>query len=252
MYQQYPLVNGVHCLSPIEEKFEEAYIAVREKEGRVLEDEEVMSLPHLPVQHPRRKEWQKRNHTLRRALPYIAEQKPNHILDLGCGNGWFTNCLAQETGGDVIGVDMNMTELVQAARLFGSDNCHFMYGDIFSNEWPKKYFDLISLNACVQYFPDLGQLLTQLLSLLKPNGTIHLLDSPFYEKEELKDAHERTVRYYQQQGIPEMIPFYHHHIWGDLEKFDSKILYHPHSMINKIRRKLDQSTSPFPWVVIQF
>jgi len=251
MHQHLSIKNGVYCLSSIQDEFEQAYIAVREKEGRVLHDDEVLSLPHLPIQHPRRKEWLKRNFTLRKVLPFIKKLGPHRIMDLGCGNGWFTNCLAQETHASVTGVDMNMTELKQATRLFERKNCHFVYGDIFSDQWPEHYFDTITLNACVQYFPDLDQLISKLLELLRPNGTIHLLDSPFYDISEVKLAKERTAVYYQQQGIPEMIPFYHHHHWRDLGKYDFEILYQPNSMMNRWIGKLDKTVSPFPWIMVK-
>ncbi len=251
MHQQLTSRNNVYYLSSSRANFEEAYIAVREKEGRVLKDEETLSLPHLSVDHPKWQEWKKRNFTVRNIIGHIVESAPVNVLDLGCGNGWFTNVLAQETTASVIGADINVTELEQAARLFGSESCHFIYGDIFSDQWPQAYFDIITLNACIQYFPDLDQLLDQLMKLLTDKGEIHVLDSPFYPANEMEKAKQRTISYYQQQGVDAMISYYHHHSWEVLEKHQAKVLFQPNSLTNKIKRKLNKNISPFPWVMIK-
>ena len=250
MHKLFPSKNNVHYLSSKQDQFEAAYIAVREKEGRVLSDEEVQTLPYLHQQHPKHQEWKRRVSSTKKILDDVAKKRPERILDLGCGNGWFTYLLAQKSRGQLIGTDINVVELEQAARLFTSDNCHFIYGDIFSNQWPIAYFDRITLNACVQYFPDLNQLLNRLLQLLKPNGEVHFIDSPFYKETEIHAAKERTATYYEQQGVTEMTSFYHHHAWAILDNFNYKIRYQPQAFFNKMSNLIFKNTSPFPWIVI--
>lgn len=243
--------NKVYYLSPKQGAFEQAYLTIREKENRILSDKEVRSLPYLHQQHSKHLEWKKRISSTQRTFDYLTKTKPKHILDLGCGNGWFTHLLQQKSKATIIGADINIIELEQAARVFNNDQCHFIYGDIFSDQWPNTYFDMITLNACVQYFPDLNQLLTRLLLLLKPNGSIHLIDSPFYKSSEIKQASQRTSTYYKQQGVEEMTTFYHHHCWNTLEEFQTTIAYQPASFVNKIRQKINRNASPFPWIIIK-
>ena len=250
MHKPFPTKNNVHYLSPRQDQFEAAYIAVREKEGRVLSDEEVRTLPYLHEQHSKHQEWKRRISSTKRILDDVAKKQPECMLDLGCGNGWFTHLLAQKSGGQLIGADINVVELEQAARLFTSHNCHFIYGDIFSDQWPIAYFDRVTLNACVQYFPDLNQLLNRLFQLLKPNGEVHFIDSPFYDKREIHAAKERTTAYYKGQGVAEMTSFYHHHNWTVLDNFNYKIRYQPQAFSNKMKSLILKNTSPFPWIVI--
>ncbi len=53
------------------------------------------------------------------------------ILELGCGNGWLSHLLSQSLQRDVCGIDVNRTELTQAARMFGHDQrLSFIAADI--------------------------------------------------------------------------------------------------------------------------
>lgn len=250
MYQKLPNKEQVYYLDPVVADFEQAYIAIREKEERVLSDEEVWMLPHLQPDHKRYREWQKRAFTTHKVLNYLSARKYESVLDLGCGNGWFTHLLAQTTKAQVIGVDKNELELQQAARLFTAPNCRFMYADIFSDNWPKAYFDIVFLNACVQYFQDIDALLKQLFALLKTGGEIHFLDSPFYKQSEVEQAQKRTADYYEQNGVSAMTAYYHHHTWASLSPYNTKVLYKPKTLLNQVKRKFNIAISPFPWLIV--
>lgn len=213
-------------------------------------DEFVKQLPHVPSEHPQQKEWTLRQEATRNILDYLSKKAPKRILDLGCGNGWFTHQLVQHTDTQVLGVDVNRTELEQAARLFASDNCRFAYGDIFAAVWPKQYFDVIILNSCIQYFPKVGRLLRVLLAMLKEGGEIHIIDSPIYQPAEVPQARQRSQHYYQSKGVGAMAANYHHHSWEDFASFQPHIHYRPDQLLHKIRRKLFGKASPFPWIAI--
>ncbi len=106
-------------LTPPQNDFEEAYLAARHKEGRIYLDEIVRQLPVVPKGHPQEKEWGLRRHNVQQLLLHLQEKAPNRILDLGCGNGWLTHQLiAGQKSGSVLGLDINITELEQAQRLF--------------------------------------------------------------------------------------------------------------------------------------
>ena len=248
--ENYPRHQNLYFLTPEKDQFEKAYLEVRNKEGRVYADDLVRQLPHLPKGHPQELEWNLRRWNTHRLLSYIAKSKPERVLDLGCGNGWLTHQLATAAKAQVLGLDVNRLELLQAARLFTNDHCRFAYGDIFQAACPKKYFDAIVLDSCVQYFSDLPQLLDRLLILLRANGKIHILDSPIYLAKDLDDARQRTSGYYQTKGSGAMAQHYFHHSWADFDSYTTQVLYQPKSTKARLRRKLLGKGSPFPWIII--
>lgn len=291
--------SKIHFLSDpalFKEK-ERRYLEVRRREGRIFPDEVVRELPFVSKSNPYAKEWRWRRRSFRRFLssckelsalrgthtalpdvdrtvPYkmtknVGEDADNgnfRILDLGCGNGWLANRLAENPTWEVWAVDVNEEELAQGARLFGRENLRFVFADLVSrnavpgtpsrNAVPgalagtafRDTFDVVVLAASMQYFPDLEQLIFPLKKCLKPGGEIHILDSPFYKNEmEQAAARQRTFEYYSQLGVPEMSAFYHHHLWADVEKLGGVDLN------NRLGIKFLQKIkwlAPFPWVKI--
>ncbi len=208
-------------------------------------------LPILPPTHPHHKEWKLRRWNTQRLLDRLAQEQPQRILDLGCGNGWLTHQLAARSKAEVLGVDVNAHELEQAARLFHNDRCRFAYGDIFQDHWPSAYFNVIVLDSCLQYFPDLNQLIRRLQQLLRPSGRIHILDSPLYRDPNVAAARHRSRAYYQEQGVGAMTQHYFHHTWDAFEAYQPEVLYHPESWSTKLTRRLLGRGTPFPWLMIK-
>ena len=222
---------------------EAAYLRARRLEGRVLNDDEVARLPRPLTPHfftfsPLSREWRWRRRSFQRFQKYLREkhaqsplrtigpgepitnnQQPTttlRILDLGCGNGWMANRLAEQPNWDIWAVDLNKTELVQGARCFGRSNLQFVYADVLAGVLPQKHFDVVVLAASVQYFPNLPALWSVLHNTLTANGEIHIVDSHFYPNETAQtEAKQRTAGYYARLGVPEMAAFYHHHLWAD-------------------------------------
>ncbi len=241
-------VNNVYYLSEKSLEFSDLYTKVRDKEQRILTDSEVATLPFLK-NHKLSNEWELRQQSTRRFLSYLNKKNtPLTILDLGCGNGWFSNAIATaSTQNNVLGLDLNVSELEQASRVFKQDNLQFAYGNIFEiNLTLDSKFDIITLNACVQYFPDFRLLFSKLKTFLKPQGEIHIIDSPFYDTSEIKSAKQRTENYYKELGFPEMTEHYFHHSKNDISSFQT--LYHPtRSFLSKLFKK----DSPFSWIVFK-
>jgi SAM-dependent methyltransferase len=228
------------------------YLKVREKEGRLYSDDIVATLPLFPKNHTLSNEWQARSQSAKRLRTYLFQKNTSlKILDLGCGNGWLSNFLAQDNH-FVFGVDQNLFELKQAQRVFlANSKLHFLKADIFSAPFPKESFDIILLASAVQYFPDLTKLLETLCKYLKPKGEIHILDSAFYAEDEIQPAIHRSETYYSSLGYSEMSKYYFHHRFSELEKFSPKWLYIPNSHILYFKKLFGKIDSPFPWVVIK-
>lgn len=243
--------DGVYILSEIKNDFESVYLKVRDKEKRIYSDDDLRLLPFASDGNIHKAEWNLRTKSFNRFKEYLNAKSENmHILDLGCGNGWFCSQLSKGMDHNFYCVDVNLRELKQGAKTFNSDKLKFIYADIFSFEFPVSYFDLITLNASIQYFPNFKMIIDRLLGLLNHNGEIHIIDSPFYLENEIRSAKQRTEEYYNSIGFPEMSQHYHHHPLKDLNSYNFEILYKPNALINKFKKVLSAKDSPFPWIKI--
>lgn len=247
---QFDKVDGVYCVNNhvVSAKFESDYLNVRKSEKRILSDEEVKHLPVLK-NSLHTKEWEKRARSAARLEKYFSSLRSANVLDLGCGNGWFTAILSRNNKLEILGMDINLTELKQAFRVFQKSNLNFCYGDVFLTQFPENTFDYITINAVIQYFEDLTMLIEKLFKFLKPGGEIHFIDSPFYDQKELLGAKQRTAEYYNAKGFQEIVKYYFHHSWAEIAKFDPEVLYDINSK-SRILRLFEKPDMPFPWIKI--
>ena len=228
--------------------FPTLYLTLRQQEGRVLPDDLVAALPQLSPSHPLASEWQLRQDAARRVLAFLHHLPPGPILDLGCGNGWFTHLLStllpQAT---LTGMDIGPDELTQAARVFSqSPRLQWICADIFSHPFPPHHFQAITLGAAIQYFPDLPTLIARLQTLLHPQVHILIFDSPFYTPATQAPARQRTIDYYTSMGFPQLAPFYHHHTHSALQDLGFKQIYNPRHPLHRLSHLLSLPRSPFP------
>jgi ubiquinone/menaquinone biosynthesis C-methylase UbiE len=160
--------------------FEADYLSLRKKEGRLYTDEEVARLPHVVKNASLKKEWAIRSASCQRLIKYLAGKKTKlSILEIGCGNGWLSNQLAAVTKTQVLGLDVNQTELAQAQRVFSKPNLSFLYGDVRTGIVKDK-FDVIVFAASFQYFQSTQEILKACFSHLTSGGEIHIIDTQFY------------------------------------------------------------------------
>ncbi len=246
-FDTFPLINGVRRLNGSAHPFEALYLYVREKENRVLNDQQVAQLPAIEKDHEHAKEWAKRSETAHRFLEYLKSKETGlRILDIGCGNAWFSNKMANQ-GHEVMAQDLNLYELEQGRRVFQNDQLHFIYAHELDAILENDRFDMITFNASFQYFGHGKQLLETLKSHLTERGELHILDTPFYQGErEKQQAKSRTEMYYQNMNCPELAQFYHHYALDDL--VEHEILYKP--KFSRLSRLFGKTVSPFCWIKI--
>jgi 2-polyprenyl-3-methyl-5-hydroxy-6-metoxy-1,4-benzoquinol methylase len=122
-----PLTDmNIQTESP-DKAFEQLYITLRNKEQRLYTDAQLLQLPNIAATHVHYQEWQVRKHSAVRLTGYLAKKgKTLNILEIGCGNGWLANKLAQINNATVTGIDINEVEIEQAKRVLGNDNLLFL------------------------------------------------------------------------------------------------------------------------------
>ncbi len=229
--------------------FETHYHSLRVTEKRIYSNEEIAKLPEIPFEHPHYKEWLIRKNSSKRFIDHLKKKsKKLHILEAGCGNGWFAAKMSEIENADVTGIDINRMELMQAVTAFDKkEKLHFVYGDISHSGLTKHSFDVVLFASSIQYFSSLTEIINTALHLLNENGEIHILDTPFYSGQEIHNATKRTEQYYAGIGFQQMTDFYFHHSVKELKQFDYKILYNPWSLANRFKKK----DYPFPWIMIK-
>ncbi len=232
----------------IENDFEAQYIEVRKKEDHFYTHEQIALLPEINEAHPHYGEWQIRKGSSTRLIDYLKKtNKPLSILEVGCGNGWLSAKLAAIENSQATGLDINKAELQLGTETFKHiGNLQFKFGDIRESVLAGAQFDAIIFAASAQYFPSLPELMAAALKHLKPNGEVHILDTPFYKKGDAAQAKERTKKHFEATGYPGLAAFYFHHEFSALAAFKPAILYNPFSLTNKLLRK----RNPFYWLRI--
>lgn len=240
--KQIPIMQGVYFASAPDPIFSDSYIKVREIENRVYSNQQLKQLPVINKQHPHYQDWIMRRKSVSRFSDYLGNKKPGKLLEIGCGNGWFTNLCSGYVNTSV-GIDVNMKELEQAALVFKGPHIYFAWWDIFSGNPFTENIDIIVLNAVIQYFPDLERLLDKLSQHLNPGGEIHIIDSPFYEESAISAAKLRSAEYYRKMGVPEMADHYFHH--GNTKISDFEVMYQP--TLNLLIRLINGKDMPFGW-----
>ena len=223
--------------------FTQLYKGLRKKEGRILTDDQVKSLPQLS-DHLLQNEWKLREESSSRFLTHIKKKGPLTILEIGCGNGWFSHLLASVNNNQVLGQDINQFELEQAARCFKNANLSFINCVDFSS-LPNTSFDLIVFNASIHYFPSPTDLFKVLTEKLTSKGEIHVIDSPIYKIISTAEAaKKRTQLYYKAKGFSALSSFYFHHTQS---AFSIKKMHYRPSRIQKILG----NKNPFQWIQIK-
>jgi ubiquinone/menaquinone biosynthesis C-methylase UbiE len=230
-------------------KFEDLYIALNDAEHRIYGDDEVMLLPEVEPGNRYKNEWKVRKASCNRMISYLRKKKrPLRILEVGCGNGWLSHQLAARLKESMVtGLDINLPELDQAARVFAfEENLRFIHGDLRINPLANEKFDIIIFAASLQYFRSLAQIISAAFGCLSEGGEIHVLDTHFYSADGAREARMKAENYFRSAGFEEMKQFYFQHTVDDIKEFNHRILFNPGTTINKWLKR-----GPFFWVLIK-
>jgi ubiquinone/menaquinone biosynthesis C-methylase UbiE len=117
------------------------------------------------------------------ALIEAAGVKPGqHVLDVGCGTGYFARLLAQAVGNDglVVGVDAS-PEMIRYAsdRARRARNCQFQLGTAESLSFPAEHFDVVVSSLFMHHLPDDLQPVAvgEMRRVLRPGGTLLIAEA---------------------------------------------------------------------------
>ena len=101
-------------------------------------------------------------------LAAVAEGPHAQVLEVGCGDGRFSEQLRDELGARVVAMDFSPGMAAQAARR-GLD---VQIGDIQLMPWPDDTFDVVVANWMLYHVPDLDRGLQEIRRVLRPGGRL--------------------------------------------------------------------------------
>ncbi len=105
-------------------------------------------------------------------LKLINKESVDSILEIGCGTGNYTLLLREKfSGAEIKAIDISAKMIEAAAKKISGRRIAFMIEDAETVSLDEK-FDLITSNACFQWFEDLDAALMKYKKLLKKDGII--------------------------------------------------------------------------------
>lgn len=212
----YPCIDGIwQLLAPSRQayfaQFIREYEHVRQAEGRGSNNAAYYRrLPFAKATERLAKMWQIRAQSYQTLVdnvvnPLVKEKKrPLTILDLGAGNGWLSNQLAQQ-GHQLATIDLTI-------NMFDGLGTHHFYETSFlpvQAEFERLPFlpqqaDLIIFNASFHYATSYEKTLAEALRLLRPGGQVVVMDTAVYHNPTSGQqmVQEREAAFQQQYGFP--------------------------------------------------
>jgi arsenite methyltransferase len=109
----------------------------------------------------------------------VAVQPGEHVLDVGCGPGFYVKELLDQVGvdGSVTGVDVSRAMLAVAAqRVEEHENIAFYEAEATTLPVPDGAFDAALSVQVLEYVPDVAAALAEIHRVLRPGGRIVIWD----------------------------------------------------------------------------
>lgn len=102
-------------------------------------------------------------HRLMRYHDFFVERVAagQRVLDVGCGNGFLANRIADVAGATVVGVDVIAANVEKARRLHAHVRATFVEGDIL-RDVPPGGFDVVAMSNVLEHLPERPALLRRL------------------------------------------------------------------------------------------
>ncbi len=112
--------------------------------------------------------------THKKYLEALRIRDARHVLDLACGRGGFTNLLAENTAGEVLGIDISRSQLSHTDR-FKRANLRFKHHDIMKVDELGQMFDAVVCMDAECYLPDKRVAVKKISRVMEPGARLLLL-----------------------------------------------------------------------------
>ncbi len=117
----------------------------------------------------------------KKILQMVKLLHPTSILDIATGTGDLAILFAETTATEIIGLDISQGMLDMGKKKISDKNLdskiQMVLGDGEKIPYSDNYFDLITVAYGVRNFENLEKGLSEILRVLKPNGTFIILET---------------------------------------------------------------------------
>jgi demethylmenaquinone methyltransferase/2-methoxy-6-polyprenyl-1,4-benzoquinol methylase len=124
----------------------------------------------------------------------IGKSHPKTILDIATGTGDLAILMAQTKAEKIIGLDISAGMLEVGVQKIANKNLsktiEMVLGDSENMPFEDDYFDAITVAFGVRNFENLEKGLSEILRVLKPNGTFVILETSVPDKTPYKQGYE--------------------------------------------------------------
>ncbi len=94
-------------------------------------------------------------------------------LDVGCGNGAFTEVIAAKAQPKTItGIDPAAAQIAYAKTRAGASTANFQLGDAQALPFAADQFDVAAMALVISFIPDAAKAASELARVVKPGGTV--------------------------------------------------------------------------------
>ncbi|MFI5182203.1 MAG: class I SAM-dependent methyltransferase [Thermoanaerobaculia bacterium] len=194
------------------ERWENAYAALRAREGRAGEETQ-LAIPYLDS-GPLAAQWRIRARTYDRFVRAVIAPlerrlgRPLCILDLGAGAGWLAARLAAR-GHRALAVDLRLDGVdgLAAGHPFGRGapgRFARLAADFQALPFERAAFDVAVFNASLHYATNCTKALAGTKRAVAPGGHLVILDSPFYGSADSGEAMKTEKQQRTREALPDL------------------------------------------------
>ena len=138
----------------------------------------------------------------KKVLAIVQKSKPTTILDIATGTGDLAILMAATNAKKIVGLDISAGMLEVGVQKISNKNLsnriEMVLGDSENIPFDDNYFDAITVAFGVRNFENLEKGLTEILRVLKPQGTFVILETSVPEKTPYKQGY----KFYSNQILP--------------------------------------------------
>lgn len=127
-----------------------------------------------------------------------------NAVDIGCGEGGDLSFILAERCKCVTSIDISestVKSVTELARKRGFRNVRAICADMRKIPLPEGCADLVLMSQVLHHAPSPGEALAEAVRLLKPSGTLALLDLAEHQEESLRESHGHLWLGFSQKRI---------------------------------------------------
>jgi len=151
------------------------------------------------------------------AIAMLDIEPDDHVLDVGCGTGFATEALLEETE-HVHGLDQSAHQLRRAYGKFGKRGpVRFYRGDAERLPFADDAFDVVWSSGSIEYWPNPVDALAEFRRVTRPGGKVLVVGPDYPDNTVFQKVADAIMLFYDEEEADRMFaeagyPDFEHHI----------------------------------------